>query len=88
LTYEQANWPRETSDLREKGAVPFDWTDTQTVKPLHLWRQETGSRDIAGVVVNVTLTDSTWAGWSHYLSSAKASDGFLGFRLRREGALG
>ena len=79
----------ETSDLRKKGAVPFDWTDTQTVKPLHLWRQETGSGDIAGVVVNgYAYRFNLGLDGVHYLSSAKASDGFLGFRLRREGALG
>ncbi|MEW6363566.1 MAG: hypothetical protein AB1714_02885 [Acidobacteriota bacterium] len=80
----------ETPDRRNTGAVPFDWTDTQTIKPLYQQRTETGDRDhFAGVVIDgsVYRFDLGLDG-AHYLSTAKATNGFLGFRLRGEGATG
>ena len=60
---------------REGGVVPFNWTDTQRVKPLYIRRPETGDADhFAGVSLkgraypfDIRLNEV------HYLSTAKES---------------
>ena len=77
-------------DRRQVGVAPFDWTDTQPVKPLYARRAETGDRDyFAGISVNgAALPFELGLDGVHYMSVAKANDDFAGFRLRREGAAG
>ena len=79
-----------TSDPRHMGFVPFNWSDTQPVKPLYRRRTETGDRDhFAGISVNGSVFPfDLGLDGVHYMSVAKANDGFVGFRLRREGAAG
>jgi hypothetical protein len=75
-------------ELVKESHVPFDWGDKQTVKPLYERRQGKGDADffaglsLGGLVVPVDLgLDDV-----RYLSMARVSDGFAGFRLRRSGA--
>jgi hypothetical protein len=77
-------------DRRNMGFVPFDWSDTQSVKPLYRRRAETGDRDhFAGISVNGSVFPfDLGLDGVHYMSVAKANDGFAGIRLRREGATG
>ncbi len=78
----------EIPDRRKQATIPFNWTETQEVKPLTMRRAETGDRDhFAGLSLNgsVLPLDIGLAG-THYLSEAKTKDGFAGFRLRREGS--
>jgi hypothetical protein len=75
---------------QEGGVVPFDWTDTQRVKPLYIRRPETGDADhFAGVSLNghAYPFDIPMNG-VHYLSTAKEKGEVIGFRLRREGGIG
>jgi hypothetical protein len=70
--------------------VPFDWTETQRVKPLCTLRAETG--DI-GRFIGVALGGRAYPFETHwdegrYLSTALERDGFVGFRVRREGVAG
>ena len=79
----------DAPDRRRMNVVPFDWTDTQPVKPLYGRRAETGDRDyFAGISVNgAVFPCSLGLNGVYYLSSAKATDDFASFRLRREGAV-
>lgn len=75
-------------DRRKERCIPFDWTDTQKVKPLYERREGKGDADyfaglsFDGLVLPVALGLED----TRYLSMAKAGDGFAGFRLRRSGA--
>lgn len=74
---------------RQKGTVvPFDWSDTQPVKPLYARRAETGARDyFAGISVDgLALPFDLGLSGVNYMYAAKANGNFAGFRLRREGA--
>jgi hypothetical protein len=74
-------------DRCKQRCIPFDWTNTQKVKPLYERRQGKGDADyfaglsIDGLVLPVALGLEE----TRYLSMAKAGDGFAGFRLRRSG---
>jgi len=71
-------------------SVPFNWTETQTVKPLYLRRRSTGDEDyLSGISVNGSIFPfaANIDFGRAYLSTAKAHDGFAGFRLRGSGAL-
>lgn len=75
---------------REGGVVPFDWTDTQRVKPVYVRRPETGD---TGYFAGVSLNGRAYRfglplNGVHYLSTAKEKGGFIGLRLRREGESG
>ncbi len=80
----------DAPDRQHMNVVPFNWTDTQSVKPLYGRHAETGDRNyFAGISVNGSvLPFDLGLNGVHYMSIAKAKDGFAGFRLRREGALG
>jgi hypothetical protein len=75
-------------DRRKERCVPYDGTDKQRVKPLYAQREGQGDADffaglsVGGLVLPVDLGLED----VHYLSMAKARDGFAGFRLRRSGA--
>jgi hypothetical protein len=93
--------PRQAIDMRtgatleqlpqpgEQYGVPFRWPETQRVKPLCVFRPETG--DI-GRFIGVSMGgraypfDTPWDIVRH-LSTAAERDGFVGFRVRREGKL-
>jgi hypothetical protein len=78
----------EQPDWLNGGAIPFDWEDAQSVKPVYRHRKGTGVRPcLTGLSVNGSVFPVDVAlEETHYLSTAKAKDGFVGFRLRREGA--
>jgi hypothetical protein len=75
-------------DRQNVSAIPFRWTQTQAVKPLYDWHEGKGEEDY---FVGVSYQGSTFLADHEfenvYLSTAKANGGFVGFRLRREGAL-
>jgi len=78
----------EIPDRRKQASIPFNWAETQGVKPLTVRHAETGDRDyFAGLSMNGSAlpVDVSLDG-VHYLSIAKAKDGFVGFRLRPEGS--
>ena len=77
-----------TPDRRNEHFVSFNWVDTQMVKPLYLRTAETGDRDLFGGISmrGVVLPFDLQLGETSYLSTARAADNFVGFRLRREGA--
>ncbi len=75
---------------KANGYVPFNWTDTHAVKPIYMNRPKMGDQaffrglSIKGRVLLIDLDlDETF-----YLSQAMETDGFVGFRLRREGGSG
>lgn len=69
------------SAYRPEGNIPFDWFDKQKVKPLG------GSGGFSGLSIDGRAVPvNTGVMGIHYLSMAKAGDGFAGFRLRRNGA--
>ena len=78
----------EIPDRQKEGSVSFNWTETEEVKPLTVRRPEAGDRDhFGGISVNgLVLPLDLGLDGVHYMSTAKAKDGFVGFRLRREGA--
>ena len=78
----------DVPDRQRVNVVPFDWSDTQPVKPLYGRRAETGDRDyFAGLSVNgAVFPCNLELNGVYYLSGAKATEDFAGFRLRREGA--
>ncbi len=75
-------------DRGKECCVPYDWTDKQTVRPLYTRRVGQGDADffaglsVGGLMLPVDLGLQD----VRYLSTAKADDGFAGFRLRRSGA--
>jgi hypothetical protein len=78
----------QVPDRRKESYVPFDWSDTQTVKPLYERREGKGDAayfaglSVAGLPLPIALgLDDV-----RYLSMARVSAGFAGFRLRHEGA--
>ena len=76
-------------DQRHVGFVPFDWTETQPVKPLYEHHAETGDQDwFAGISVNGSVFpfDLGSVG-EHYMSVAKVCGDFAGFRLRPSGGI-
>ena len=79
----------EIPNRREGAVIPFDWEDTQRVKPLYVRRPETGDADhFAGASLNGrTYRFDTQLSGVYYLSTAKEKEGFIGFRLRREGSV-
>jgi hypothetical protein len=76
-------------EMRENmEVVPFGWTETQSIKPLALWHQWTrAGGSFAGLSVGGEVFPVA-AGFDgvNYLATAKANDGFVGFRLRHDGA--
>jgi hypothetical protein len=75
-------------DRRKERYIPFDWTDTQRVKPLCERREGKGDTDyFAGLSLDGrVLPLALGVEDVRYLATAKAGDGFAGFRLRRSGA--
>jgi hypothetical protein len=75
-------------DRRKERSIPFDWTNTQSIKPLYERREGKGDADyfvglsVDGLVLPVALRVED----VRYLAMAKAGGGFVAFRLRREGA--
>jgi len=69
------------------GYVPFSWTETQAVKPIYTHRPQMGGRAFFdGLSVNgQALTIRLDLEQPFYLAQAMESNGFVGFRLRREG---
>ena len=72
---------------KANGYVPFNWTDTHAVKPIYMNRPKMGDQvffrglSVKGRAFLIDLDlDETF-----YLSQAMETDGFVGFRLRREG---
>jgi hypothetical protein len=75
---------------KANGYVPFNWTDTHAVKPIYTNRPKMGDQaffrglSVKGLALLIDLgLDETF-----YLSQAMETDGFVGFRLRREGGSG
>lgn len=77
-------------DRRKEACVPFNWTETQEVKPLYVRHAETGDREhFAGISLRgLVLPFDLHLRGTHYLSTAEAKGEFAGLRLRREGAIG
>jgi hypothetical protein len=77
----------ELPDRQKEACVPFNWTETQEVKPLYVRHKDTGDRDyFAGITVNGrALPLDLGLDEVHYLSTATSKDDFVAFRLRREG---
>ena len=76
--------------LKRNGYVPFNWTETHPVKPIYMNRPKMGDQaffkglSLNGQELLIDLDlDKTF-----YLSQAMETDGFVGFRLRREGGSG
>jgi len=80
----------EIPDRSSTGVTPFNWSDTQRVKPVYRGRPESGYLDrftgisLDGSVFPIDIELDKM----HYLSVAKIKDGFAGFTLRPEGNVG
>ena len=75
---------------KANGYVPFNWTDIQAVKPIYMNRPKMGDQAFfKGLSVNgrALLIDLDFDK-TFYLSQVMETDGFVGFRLRREGGSG
>ncbi|MBL7185614.1 MAG: hypothetical protein ISS70_04760 [Phycisphaerae bacterium] len=85
---ETGDYVERIPDRRKELCVPFNWTETQVVKPLYVRHAESGDRDhFAGISLRgLVLPFDLHLKETSYLSIAKAEDDFAGFRLRREGA--
>ena len=85
---ETGNYVERIPDRRTEPYVWFNWSETQVVKPLYERRAKTGSRDnFAGISVRgLVLPFDLHLKETYRLSEATAEDGFVGFRLRPEGA--
>lgn len=87
---ETGGYVEKIPDQRKERYVLFNWTETQSVKPFYVRRAETGDRDhFAGISLKGHMYpfDAKLNG-VYYLSTAKTREGFVGFRLRREGNAG
>ena len=80
----------EIPDRSSTGVAPFDWSDTQRVKPVYRGRPESGYQDrFAGISVDGSVFPiDIELDKKHYMSVAKVKDGFAGFTLRPEGNVG
>ncbi len=80
----------EIPDRSSTGVAPFNWSDTQRVKPVYRGRPQTGYQDrFAGISVDGSVFPiDIELDRKHYLSVAKVKDGFAGFTLRPEGNYG
>jgi len=80
----------EIPDRSSTGVAPFNWSDTQRVKPVYRGRPQTGYQDrFAGISVDGSVFPiDIELDKKHYLSVAKVKDGFAGFTLRPEGNSG
>jgi hypothetical protein len=77
-------------DRKDDGYVPFDWTDTQAVKPIYMHREKMGDQGyFKGLLVNGrVLAINLNLDRTLYLSQSMETDDFVGFRLRGEGGSG
>jgi hypothetical protein len=75
-------------DRRKEPCIPFEWQNTQMVKPLYERRQGKGDADFfAGLSVNgLVLPVDLGLEGMRYLAVAKVGDGLAGFQLRHSGA--
>lgn len=75
-------------DRKTEAVAPFDWPDTQAVKPIYGRREKTG--DISwfqGISVNGQVLPMYFElEKPAYLTQAMEADGFVGFRLNEEGS--
>src|SRR5262245_12526250 len=80
----------EIPDRSSTSVAPFNWHDTQRVKPVYRRRPETGDQDhFAGISVDGSVFPiDIKLDITHYLSIAKVKDGFAGFTIRPGGSVG
>jgi hypothetical protein len=81
-------WIDAFPDRRKERCIPFEWQNTQQIKPLYEQREGKGDAEyFAGLSVDGrVLPVALGLEDVRYLSMAKAGDGFAGFRLRHSGA--